>query len=341
MSGSLANVALTSPNNAGYTLPADAVWLITGCSSGLGLSLAQLIAAHPTHRVVATARSPSKIKDALPSSSRVLVVALDVTSPSSITSALATVLEHPEFGRVDVLGKYRSSSVLPRPPSRYLSIFTNNPRLNKVSVNNAGYGLMGDTESSLPYSPAVPNSSDEEHSKARAVVDTDFWGTATMTLHAMRIMREDNARNGGKQGGLVIQISSMGGFMAFPGNAYYHAAKFAVEGFTESVRREVRPEWNSKYLRPPVYHRPEIECSSPLMKRQFTSPSPSLAVSTLITRHLACRLWPNTLPMTPQIARRVCSRPMWTTLKLADLGRGPRPCPRPFMKWRRAASQSH
>ncbi|KAI7781392.1 hypothetical protein LA080_014707 [Diaporthe eres] len=214
MSGSLANVALTSPNNAGYTLPADAVWLITGCSSGLGLSLAQLIAAHPTHRVVATARNPSKIKDTLPSSSRVLIVALDVTSSSSITSALATVLEHPEFGRVDVL------------------------------VNNAGYGLMGDTESSLPYSPAVPNSSDEEHSKARTVVDTDFWGTATMTLHAMRIMREDNARNGGKQGGLVIQISSMGGFMAFPGNAYYHAAKFAVEGFTESVRREVRPEWN-------------------------------------------------------------------------------------------------
>ncbi|KAG6366996.1 hypothetical protein INS49_001177 [Diaporthe citri] len=213
-SGSLSNIALTGPNNAGYTLPDDAVWLITGCSSGLGLSLAQLIAAHPAHRVVATARNPAKIKGLLPSSSRVLVVALDVTSPSSITSALGTVLEHPDFGRVDVL------------------------------VNNAGHGLMGDTESSLPYSPAVPNSSDEEHSKARAVVDTDFWGTATMTLHAMRIMREDNARNGGKQGGLVIQISSMGGFMAFPGNAYYHAAKFGVEGFTESVRREVRPHWN-------------------------------------------------------------------------------------------------
>lgn len=102
---------------------------------------------------------------------------------------------------------------------------------------------MGDTESSLPYSPGVPNSSDEEHAKARGVVETDFWGTATMTLHAMRIMREDNARNG-KQGGMVIQITSMGGYMAFPGNAYYHAAKFAVEGFTESVRREVRPEWN-------------------------------------------------------------------------------------------------
>lgn len=145
----------------------------------------------------------------------------------------------------------------PAPPCR---IFTNQApwkiqSLTKSPVNNAGYGLMGDTESSLPYSPRVPYSSDEEHSKARGVVETDFWGTATMTLHAMRIMREDNARNGGKQGGLVIQISSMGGYMAFPGNAYYHAAKFAVEGFTESVRREVRPEWNSKYLLHHVYHR--------------------------------------------------------------------------------------
>lgn len=117
-------------------------------------------------------------------------------------------------------------------------------------MNNAGYGLMGDTESSLPYSSGVPNSSDEEHSKARGVVETDFWGAANMTLHAMRIMREDNAKNGGKQGGLVIQISSMGGFVGFPGNAFYHAAKFAVEGFTESVSREVRPEWNSKHLLP-------------------------------------------------------------------------------------------
>lgn len=98
-------MATPDTNNAGYKLPSDAVWLITGCSSGLGLSLAQLIAAHPTHRIVATARNPSKIKEALPSSSRVLVVALDVTSPSSITSALDTVLKHPGFGRIDVLGK--------------------------------------------------------------------------------------------------------------------------------------------------------------------------------------------------------------------------------------------
>lgn len=77
--------------------------------------------------------------------------------------------------------------------------------------------------------------------------ETNFWGLAQLTLHAMRIMRETNAACG-QQGGVVIQISSMGGFMGFAGNAWYHAAKFAVEGFTESVSREVRPEWNSKFL---------------------------------------------------------------------------------------------
>lgn len=42
-----------------YQLPADAVWFITGCSSGIGKALAQHIASKPAHRLVATARNPS------------------------------------------------------------------------------------------------------------------------------------------------------------------------------------------------------------------------------------------------------------------------------------------
>lgn len=62
-------------------------------------------------------------------------------------------------------------------------------------------------------------------------------------------MRETNPLSG-PQGGVVVQISSMGGFMGFAGNAWYHASKFAVEGFTESLNREVRPEWNSEHYLP-------------------------------------------------------------------------------------------
>ncbi|CAN8101851.1 unnamed protein product [Discula destructiva] len=211
---------MASTTKSPYNLPQDAVWLITGCSSGLGLSLAKLIASHPTQRLVATARNSHRLKDLLQPSEgnkptgRVLIVELDVTSPASVTSALDTVLNYPGFGRIDVL------------------------------VNNAGYGLNGDTEVSLPYSSIAPHSSDVEHAKARALVETDFWGVTYLTLHAMRIMRETNTLSGGQQGGVILQITSMGGFMGFSGSAWYHASKFAVEGFTESVSREVRPEWN-------------------------------------------------------------------------------------------------
>jgi len=42
-------------------------------------------------------------------------------------------------------------------------------------------------------------------------------------------------------------VSSLAGLCAFPGHAYYHAGKFAVEGFSESVAREVHPDWGSEY----------------------------------------------------------------------------------------------
>ncbi|KAF3766973.1 NAD(P)-binding protein [Cryphonectria parasitica EP155] len=215
-------MATTTNTKPIYNLPDDAVWFITGCSSGVGLRLAQLIAAHPTHRLVATARNAARLEGLLPIHARVLTIELDVTDPVSSTNAMSTVLSHPHFGRVDVL------------------------------VNNAGWGLSGDTETSLAldrptaasFDPSLPI--DNAHTQARRLLETNFWGAAQLTLHAMRIMRETNAlpTAGGRQGGLVIQVSTMGGFMGYAGLAWYNASKFALEGFTESVSREVRPEWN-------------------------------------------------------------------------------------------------
>jgi short-subunit dehydrogenase len=42
-------------------------------------------------------------------------------------------------------------------------------------------------------------------------------------------------------------MSSLAGVCAFPGHAFYHASKFAVEGWSESVAREVHPDWNSTF----------------------------------------------------------------------------------------------
>jgi len=166
----------------------------------LGKYLALLVNSNSTQRLVATARQADSLSS-IPEGPKVLKVTLDVTSVSSINGAVAAALE--AFGRIDVL------------------------------VNNAGYSVMGDTESTT-----------EE--QARRVVETDFWGTSKLTIHAMRVMREENPKTG-QQGGVVMNVTSAGGFIGFPGSAYYNASKFAVEGFTESVSREVRPDWNSTH----------------------------------------------------------------------------------------------
>lgn len=73
-------------------------------------------------------------------------------------------------------------------------------------------------------------------------METLFFGTARVTMRAVAAMRQDKLR----RGGLIFNISSLAGVCAFPGHAYYHAGKFAVEGWTESVAREMHPDWNSK-----------------------------------------------------------------------------------------------
>ncbi|KAH7019599.1 short-chain dehydrogenase/reductase-like protein SDR [Ilyonectria destructans] len=187
-----------------YNLPDNAVWFITGCSSGMGQALARIIASHPTQRLVATARNLSKLSDTFPTDdSRTILMALDVTSADSIKAAFDSAVAR--FGRIDVV------------------------------VNNAGYGLMGDAESFV--------TNDEDWNKARQVVETNFWGTAQVSAHAVRVFRDANPKNG-QIGGVVLNITSIGGFAGFPGSAFYHASKFAVEGYTESLSKEMRADWN-------------------------------------------------------------------------------------------------
>jgi NAD(P)-dependent dehydrogenase (short-subunit alcohol dehydrogenase family) len=67
-----------------------------------------------------------------------------------------------------------------------------------------------------------------------AQVDTNFYGVVYMTRAALPIMRKQKS-------GCILQISSVGGRLALPGSTAYHAAKWAVGGFTESLAQEVAP----------------------------------------------------------------------------------------------------
>lgn len=74
-------------------------------------------------------------------------------------------------------------------------------------------------------------------------METLFFGTARVTMRAV-----ENMRRGEGRGGVVFNVSSIAGLCGFPGHAYYHAGKWAVEGWSESVAREMHPDWNSKSI---------------------------------------------------------------------------------------------
>ena len=88
-----------------------------------------------------------------------------------------------------------------------------------VVVSNAGYGLFGCAE----------ELSDAEIDH---IIATNLTGSIQLIKSALPYMRKQG-------GGRIVQISSYGGQVAFPANSMYHATKFGVEGFCESVAQEV------------------------------------------------------------------------------------------------------
>src|ERR1700722_1479036 len=90
-----------------------------------------------------------------------------------------------------------------------------------VVVNNAGYGKIAPFE----------QMSAEDF---QAVVDTCFYGVVYTTRAAVPVMRKQKS-------GHIFQVASVGGRIGVPGNTPYHAAKWAVGGFSDSLAMEVAP----------------------------------------------------------------------------------------------------
>src|ERR1700728_2845618 len=90
-----------------------------------------------------------------------------------------------------------------------------------VLVNNAGYGQ---------FAPFEQMSAED----FQAIVDTCFYGVVYTTRAAVPVMRKQKS-------GYIFQVSSTGGRRAVPGNTPYHAAKWAVGGFSDALAMEVAP----------------------------------------------------------------------------------------------------
>ncbi len=164
-------------------------WLITGCSTGLGRSIAQEVL-KSGYNVVVTSRNVKDIQDigdAYPDTA--IALSLDVSDRAQI----AGVIEQAEkrFGKIDVL------------------------------INNAGYGFRG----------AVEEASEEE---MRKIFDTNFFGTVNMIQAVLPGMRKHKS-------GTIMNLSSIGGRFGPVDSGYYSATKFAIEGLSDALRKEVGP----------------------------------------------------------------------------------------------------
>jgi NAD(P)-dependent dehydrogenase (short-subunit alcohol dehydrogenase family) len=90
-----------------------------------------------------------------------------------------------------------------------------------VLVNNAGYGLAG----------SIEEATEEEF---RPVFETNVFGLIRVTRAFLPYLRKQRS-------GHILNLSSIGGLIGLPGWGYYHASKFAVEGFSEALAAELAP----------------------------------------------------------------------------------------------------
>jgi NAD(P)-dependent dehydrogenase (short-subunit alcohol dehydrogenase family) len=90
-----------------------------------------------------------------------------------------------------------------------------------VLVNNAGRGTLGALEAATEQ-------------VIREQFDVNLFGLIEVTKSVLPVMRKQRE-------GVIINVSSVGGRLAYPFSTLYHATKFAVEGLTDSLQYELNP----------------------------------------------------------------------------------------------------
>lgn len=102
------------------------------------------------------------------------------------------------------------------------SVKTTIDRFGKIDVlvNNAGLGYFGTFEES-------------DLATVKYMFDVNVWGLVDMTRAVLPYMRQQKS-------GAIVNFSSIGGLYSFPTLSFYHGTKYAVEGMTESLAKEVK-----------------------------------------------------------------------------------------------------
>jgi len=117
-----------------------------------------------------------------------------------------------------------------------------------VLINNAGMHTGGPIETT-PFE------------NIELQMGTNFTGMVRLTKEVLPVMRSQG-------GGTIINFSSIGGLMGLPFQAFYSAGKFAIEGFSEALRMEVR-KFNIKVV---VINPGDFHTSNSANRRNFLAP---------------------------------------------------------------------
>jgi len=120
-----------------------------------------------------------------------------------------------------------------------------------VLINNAGMHTGGPIETS-----PIGN--------IKLQMDTNFLGMVNLTREVLPVMRKQG-------GGTIINFSSIGGLMGLPFQAFYSAGKFAIEGFSEALRMEVR-QFNIKIV---LINPGDFHTNNSANRRNFLAPTDS------------------------------------------------------------------
>jgi NAD(P)-dependent dehydrogenase (short-subunit alcohol dehydrogenase family) len=136
-----------------------------------------------------------------------------VRNPDAVADLITTFGHRVTSVQFDARDTTKAASLVQAAVDRY-------GRLD-VLVNNAGRAIVGAAE-------------EVTDAQLRDLMDLHLFGPAALVRAALPIMRAQG-------GGTIVQMSSQGGRMSFPGVSTYSASKFALEGWSEALAREVAP----------------------------------------------------------------------------------------------------
>jgi NAD(P)-dependent dehydrogenase (short-subunit alcohol dehydrogenase family) len=140
-----------------------------------------------------------------------------------------------------------------------------------ILVNNAGFGLFGALE-------------DQSIEDIKKQFETNLFGAVRTIQHVLPIMRKQRS-------GVIVNISSLAGYVGFPASSVYNSTKFALEGLSESLSYEIEPYGisvvliepgviNTNFAKNIIIPSNTQPISSYLLSSSSSSHSPSASVST-------------------------------------------------------------